>query len=65
MQSQVPSLPVASHLAHWEIYIPNDVDGWVVGLKESLGIMLWPAGAIFLVIFGGHFLSAYQCLLQL
>ena len=43
----------------------QDVDGWIVGLKESLGTMLAPVGAIFLVVFGDGFLSAYQCAFQL
>ena len=38
----------------------QDVDGWVVGLNERLGIMLAPAGAIFLVVFGHRFLGADQ-----
>ena len=43
----------------------QDVDRWVVGLKERLGIMLTPAGAIFLIGFGDCFLSAYQYAMKL
>ena len=37
----------------------------MVGLNERLGIMLTPVGAIFLVVFGDRFLSAYQSTMQL
>ena len=58
MKSQLSFLRSVSHRAHLEIYTPEDVDGWILGLNERLGILLAPAGAIFLVGFGDRFLSA-------
>jgi hypothetical protein len=43
----------------------QDVEGWLVGLKERLGIVATPVQTIFLVRFGNRFLCADESAMQL
>ena len=43
----------------------QDVDRWVVGLKERLGIVPTPVGAIFLIGFGHGLHGTHQSAIQL